>query len=436
MGNVNQSPKDTNPTVRVEGTYWRVDCTEQSEYRGLRFWLKAARREPREPCVLHCLGVRHVGHLCFGMVATEVLGMSVTALAGASVTFIGAASTAASRFGLPFFYLYGMGTLLAGLALTATCIIRGELSQLSWGCWKWVILRGVFGASVFSLTLMAVSFGASLGDVNALSCINIVMSALLGRAFLGEALHPLHGLALLMSVVGAVLVSKPEFLFGGASMNRAPLLGYATALAAGVASGGTFIAARRAHDISPLVMTTSVMVIEGGISFVLPLAGMVNELPLQSVFAAPLRTTVALIAFMALSIFASGAMSLGAQLCPAALSSTIFSATSMALGYAFQFLLYRHGPELLTTFGATLMLSAVALMAFARWLYHPPVEISVGQTARDDVSQASEQSSVSLVSFVASEWSAFSPRAVRLRQRTSSVTTALPVAFPVGVPFA
>jgi drug/metabolite transporter (DMT)-like permease len=286
------------------------------------------------------------------------------------------------------------------------------------------------------LTLMAVSFGASLGDVNALSCINVVMSALLGRAFLGEALRPLHSLALLMSVVGAVLISKPEFLFGGASMSRTPLLGYATALGAGVASGGTFIAARRAHDISPLVMTASVMVIEGGTSFVVPLAGVVDELPLQSLLAAPLRTIVALIVFMALSMFGSGTLSLGAQLCPAALSSTIFSATSMMLGYAFQFLLHRQVPELVTASGAALMLSAVALMAFARWLYHPAVEVSVSQTARDDVSQASEQSSVSLVSFVASEWSGVSLGAVRLRQRTNFATTASPVAHTVGFPFA
>merc|ERR1712194_526144 len=175
-------------------------------------------------------------------------------------------------------------------------------------------MGGVFGASVFSLTLMAVSVGASIGDTNALSCISIVMSALLGRAFLGEALRPLHGLALHMCVVGAVLISKPEFLFGGNSMNRAPWLGYAFALGAGVASGGTFIAARRAHDISPLVMTASVMVIEGGTSFVLPPAGVVDELPLQSVLAAPLRAALALIVFMALNLVASGTLSLGAQL--------------------------------------------------------------------------------------------------------------------------
>jgi drug/metabolite transporter (DMT)-like permease len=362
--------------------------------------------------------------------------VSATVLAGASVAIIEAASTATSRFGLPFYHLYGMGSFLVGLALTTTCAARGELSRLSWRCWKWALLRGVFGTSVFLLTLMAVSFGASLGDVNALSCINIVMSALLGRAFLGEALRPLHGLALLMSVVGAVLISKPEFLFGNDSMNRAPLLGYATALGAGVASGGIFIAARRACDISPLVMTASVMVMEGATSFVLPLAGVVNELPLQSLFAAPLRSIVALVALMALTLFASGTITLGAQLCPAALSSTIFSATSMALGYAFEFLLHHHAPELLTTSGAALMLSAVALMAFARWLYHPAVEVSVSQTARDDVSQASEQSSVSLVSFVASEWSGVSLGAVRLRQRTNFATTASPVAHTVGFPFA
>jgi len=58
------------------------------------------------------------------------------------------------------------------------------------------------------------------------------------------------------------------------------------------------------------------------------------------------------------------------------------------------------------TSGAALMLSAVALMAFARWLYHPAgvdgvrrvdgvrPEVSKSEAAHDDASQASEQLSV------------------------------------------
>jgi drug/metabolite transporter (DMT)-like permease len=333
------------------------------------------------------------------MLAVEVVGMYVVALAGAVVTMIEAATTATSSFGLPFFYLYGMGSFLAGLALTATCIARGELSRLSGRCWGWVLLRSIFGASSLILTLMAVSFGASMGDVNALSSINVVMCALLGRIFLGEVLRPLHGLAMLMSVVGAVLISKPEFLFGGDSMNRAPLLGYAAALGAGVASGGIFITGRRANDISPLVITASVTIMDGAASFVLPLAGAVNELPLQCLFAAPLRSAVALIALMALAFFASGFTTLGSQLCPAALSSTIYLATSLALGYAFEFLLHNRAPELVETSGAALMLSAVALMAFARWLYQPAGEVSECEAAH----QNSSRSDAALYASAASE---------------------------------
>merc|ERR1711971_1291847 len=201
-----------------------------------------------------------------------------------------ASSTTTKNFGLPFFYLYGIASLLGGTALAVISIARGDFSELPMCSWKWIVLRGVFGASVFTLMLLAVAFGAPLGDTSALSCVNIVMSALMGRLFLGESLHALHGVALCSSVAGAVLVSQPESLFGdGYAQARVPWVGYIMAIGAGFTSGGTFIAARKAQNINPVIMTTSVMIMEGLLCFVLPLCGVAKEVQIEILLVDPLK---------------------------------------------------------------------------------------------------------------------------------------------------
>jgi len=55
----------------------------------------------------------------------------------------------------------------------------------------------------------------------------------------------------------------------------------------------------------------------------------------------------------------------GSVLCPAAVSATVYTAASMVFGYLVQTLLFGMVPSVVTLIGAALMLSAVALMAFA-----------------------------------------------------------------------
>jgi drug/metabolite transporter (DMT)-like permease len=219
-----------------------------------------------------------------------------------------------------------------------------------------------------------------------------------------------------------------------------PWIGYGMALSAGFTSGGTFIAARKAHDINPSIMTTFVMIMEAPLCFILPLCGIAKELPIDIVLLVPYKAAVGMVFFLVISVSASGAMTLGSQLCPAAASSTIFASTSMGLSYVLQTVLYQKAPQLLTIIGAGLMLCGVALMALARYLYnpipascnkandlaleHPEPTISADQSCDDD--------EVSLASFVASEWSGLSPKAPRLRQRPGIGNGNTPVAQSVG----
>merc|ERR1712003_433023 len=71
---------------------------------------------------------------------------------------------------------------------------------------------------------------------------------------------------------------------------------------------------------------------------------------------------------VALSIVAG---TLGAMICPAAVSATTFTGTGMVLGYAAQIAFFDHPMDFLSFVGAFLMLCAVVIMTFFR-VQQPP----------------------------------------------------------------
>merc|ERR1712190_266922 len=81
--------------------------------------------------------------------------------------------------------------------------------------------------------------------------------------------------------------SKPQALFGAPEAASTAWLGYVLALAAGTASGGTFIAARKSKDVNPLVMTTCVCLLEGTTMWFIFLAGIAKDPPLSTISQAP-----------------------------------------------------------------------------------------------------------------------------------------------------
>lgn len=373
------------------------------------------------------------------MVATEVLGMFTIALAGVLFCAQNALSDNSRNFGVHFFYLYGFACVLGSPLMLAIALRRGKLSQLR-KSWKWVALRGTGGASSWVFMCLSLAFGAPLGDASALCSINVVLAALMGRAFLGEALRGLHMLALLLSAAGATLISKPSFLFGREDM-EVPVTGYIMALSSGLASSLTFVASRRAQGTDTMLMTASLMLQEGSATMVLPFLGLVQELPAGLLMESPLKAVASVLFLLLLAIASCSTMSLGAQLCPAAAGSTIFSASLMSLGYALQTLLHNRAPELVTLLGAAMMLLAVAFMALARKLYSEPCSgaeadaearsssetpaVAQSEEMDDTRSDASHESS--LASFVASEWSG-----VRLRPAVAAVATSAPAAQSLG----
>lgn len=357
------------------------------------------------------------------------------ALAAASSSIGTLLCTLIDDIQIPYYRLSGAAELVIAFGLLIVIIVQDEFSRVQKTQWKWIFLRGAFGCATMLFAWTAVAFGAPLGDASALGSVNVVVAALLGRAFLGEPLRCLHILALIASLVGAIFITRPESLTGAPRLDSYPIwLGYSLALAAGITSGGLFIASRKSQGISPLVMCLSVSLQEGVCLCIVASKGLVEDGPLDVLTTNPVKCMVWLVALLAVFLFAIVTMSVGSQICPAAASSTIYTSVSMSLGYVAQTYIHNLKPELFQIVGAVMMFLAVVFIAIDRWWHSKSTaarELSgfllSGEVGRNNgvgviEDLGSVDSHKSLASFIAAEFSGVSDlHCHSIRQRRAVV---------------
>jgi drug/metabolite transporter (DMT)-like permease len=319
------------------------------------------------------------------------------------------------------------------------CTGRPLFNFPPWWLWwlLWLFFRGFSGASTFILKVLAVGLGASPGDVAALGSINTVVAAMLGRVFLGEPLGWAHGCAVGLSVSGAVLVSQPSFLFESSTEGGAPWLGYIMAALAGFTQACVFISVRKSesvslwlHLLSPVPFLT--------LGFVsLPLTPLVDDLSMKRLEQSPLEGVGIVFVLLFLHAVAALSNSTASKLCPAALSATVNTSSSMIFGYLAQTLLFDDVPNLVTICGATLMLSAIVIMAVARSPSRSTTTTAADKYAvggGEEIQADDDRSETdSLSSFIAAEFSARAGHVVAdvVRQRRA-IFSARPAAQQIG----
>lgn len=228
----------------------------------------------------------------------------------------------------------------------------------------WLFFRGFFGSSSLLLLIMAVRTGASPGDAAALGSVNTVIAALLGRIFLGEKLGPAHSIAIACAVAGAVLISKPSFLFDVGPANNHAWLGFLLAGAAGFMKACVFIAARKCMKVSQWHLNLSPAALCTVAFIFLPVMPFVDEPPSMR-FSEPLCILFILLLFVfhALAMYSQSAAS---KLCRAAVGATSNTGAAMVSGYIVQTLLFDKAPDLISICGGALMFASVIIMAATR----------------------------------------------------------------------
>merc|ERR1719329_2030647 len=163
-------------------------------------------------------------------------------------------------------------------------------------------------------------------------------------------------------------------------------------------------------------MSLSVSLQEGLCLWVVASCGLVQDGPLDPMFASPSVGLAWLAFFVIILVVTIGSLSMGAQHCPALASSAIYTSTSMSMGYIAQTFIHHQHLKPVKLMGAGLMLLAVVLVAVARSLQSKEasareLEGPLLGSETDDESDALKCSTVkasqpaNLANFIAEEFS-------------------------------
>lgn len=327
------------------------------------------------------------------------------------------------EFGWPYFQMMGCSLVImalivgSGLAYVSAKVPARHLL-------KWLFLRSAFGVGSFVLSVAAVQVGCPPGDVAALTSINMVLAALMGHLFLSEAVQCVHLGALVCSVAGAVCIARPQFLFGESEASGASWIGYVFAPAAGTFQACTFICARKGSDVSAWVTSFCSAMLAIPVLALLPFTPLVGNATLNPVMENPWIAVAFLACLVILTFAAITSNTAGSAMCPAAVSSTVYTATSMFSGYLAQTVLFDMAPEVVTLVGAALMLIAVVIMATARlsksFSSEAPQELAESASSTADTLEVNDDDTESLASFISSEFAMRAPHEKSVRQRHSA----------------
>lgn len=347
----------------------------------------------------------------------------------------------------PYFTIMVVANILMALTFGTISVVTGaRVPQPSQH--KWVAMLAVSGTFSFLSSIVAVQVSAAPGDVAALTSINIVFAAFMGHLFLAEKLRLVHVAIVSCSVAGAVLISKPAFIFGG---KAGSWLGCALALFSGFARAASLVCARKSVGVPVSLLSFATAVLGLPIIALLPFTPLIAEPPVGRVLVEPLAAAGLVLAAFFAGLAAISAGTLGSLLCPAAVSATVFTGACMVVGYLAQTLLFGAAPGWLTLVGAALMFFAVAATAGARTPQQLPSAEALPTTPSVDqrtpqqtpvaeavdvgadsvagaggVTGTEDDETESLASFAASEFSEQAPHETPLRRRGQAIGKPFP----------
>lgn len=157
-----------------------------------------------------------------------------------------------------FFSLMTVGVKLVGPRIPnqEIVLVRGALTLgFTWvllrraRAWPWgnnrplLVLRGLLGFAALTFMYYAMVH-LPLAEATVLQYMNPIWAALLAVWFLGERLRGIEMLLVIGSLLGVLMIARPQFLFGSVASSLDPLA-VAAGLAGAACSGAAYVAVRQ-----------------------------------------------------------------------------------------------------------------------------------------------------------------------------------------------
>lgn len=327
----------------------------------------------------------------------------------------------------PYYRLMG-AAMPAVSVLLMVYLVLARVPLPSREQWKWVLTRSCFGAAQFILRILAVRLGAPLGDVAALSSINTVAAAVLGRMILGEEIQRVHAVGLSCAAAGSIVIIAS----GVSRLDTAAIIGFGLAILCAFAQASSLICARKSIGICPAGFSCIDALLISMSVVVLVETGCVQDFTLDPLEESPQQVLAWYGLIIASTLSSTVSVGLGAVLCPAAISATVSTGATIVSSYIVDILLFGAIQEPWPVVGAALIMASLLLMATTRVTVpgkeQPTVPANVASVQLNSSGDASSVStSVYFNSFVSVEFAAASPESasIALMQRRLKQGTGL-----------
>jgi len=236
------------------------------------------------------------------------------------------------------------------LVLSYWLVKRARVSP--WGNRKWIlILRGVFGFAAMSCFYYALT-RLPIAEATVLHFTNPLWTALVAAIFLRERLSPSVLVAILVSFVGVIFVTRPTVLFGGAA-STLDAVGVGVGLLGAMLSSLAYVSVREASKTEHTLV----------IVFYFPLVTIPASIPFMSEFVWPQGWAwLALLGVGVTTQIAQVFLTRGLSREPAARAMTIGYTQIVFVG-VWGMLFFSEFPDALSVLGALLVIAGTLAVA-------------------------------------------------------------------------
>lgn len=233
---------------------------------------------------------------------------------------------------------------------------------------KVVLLRGIFGGLSFMFKFHALST-LPLGDATALMAVYPVITIFLAHIFLGEVIRPLHIVAAISSILGAVLISQPRFLFGDdgddVDDDSYRVAGYISAFLENIFCSGVIVTIRKAGKVGAhtLQLLFSWMVFALSLSIFMFFVGRSSSDSVQEWIVPPKGSLPSLLGTCMAAGVAHFLLNYSGKFVPATMGGLIRS-SGILIAYLLEVLVFGTTPEAVTIWGVFFICLSLMLVLF------------------------------------------------------------------------
>ncbi|KAI7852845.1 hypothetical protein BDC45DRAFT_484829 [Circinella umbellata] len=304
-------------------------------------------------------------------VQSEVIGlllMAICAFAFASMTLF--VKLSGSSF--PSFEIVFARSLIQTVLGLLACFYMGINPLGNRPIRPWLVFRGVIGGLALALNFYAVTH-LPLADATVIMYLNPIFTTILAALVLSEPFYLFEGICVISSFTGALLVVKPEFMFGVLANNDVPSLehdgqakgerGFAVlvALAGAFLSAVAYCTIRKVGNAAHFLVLTIYFGVVGILISIPPL------LTFQT-FVQPKEWSEYCMLFMTgiTAFIGQCLLSKGLQLAPAGPASMI-RMLEVVLAFFFGIVIFQEYPDWLSILGSVIIVGTTTVLASRKW---------------------------------------------------------------------